>query len=237
MIKRLLAYLRRDAPRLLSDLIVVIVGISLSLYLSDVAKGWSDRAEEQRVLRSLRGELGVDLHELEQRIEMIEQTLELVRRGADPATSGDLDTAARDRTMDAMLGYVTFDQTRVTWSELSQSGAADLIRDKELMREIIAHYQRLSALAREWDTINRDFVLDRVFAYVDEHGPAFPPEADSAFAAGYHRAFDELREDRVFLNLMRTAAMFKSGQRDVYRIVAQNTRALIEKIDGASPAP
>jgi len=231
MFKSLWNTVRGEWTRMLLELVVVVLGISISFAFQDWRQDRDDRSEERRLLESFATELRMDHRELELRSELLDASIERIGRALDPQSRPALDAAALDLVMDGALGYQTFSPSTATYQELRQTGSSALLRDKRLAHELIALYERAYKHAAEWDEINRSFVLERMFAFVDDHGPAFESATDNAFAQGYHAAFEQLEGDPRFRNLLRSGTLFMKGQRQVYALLTTRTAQLLEQLD------
>lgn len=206
--------IRRTLPRLALELLVVVLGITLSFWFQDWRQQRDDRQQETRLLQSIVGELRSDRTSLQQRLELLDQGIAGLRR-----LQQDGDTMATeqlDRAMDQALSYIAFAPSRASYIELKQMAGSRLVRDKQLLRRVITLYERAYPLAGEWDEVSRRFVLDRMFPFVDRRGPSFVSSAGAGYATGYHQAYRALAEETEFRNLLRSAVLFKEGQRATY---------------------
>ena len=215
--------LKQHTPRLLLELLVVILGITISFWFQEWRQGQDDRAEEQRLLTNIKLELSIDRDNVNKRAQRLTDGIARMQQlTSAPSADHGLSQQAIDLAMDDALGYMSFSPATATYTELSQTGASRLIRDKQLVRQIISLYESQYPTAVEWDVINRKFVLDRMFPYLDMHGPAIDATITGAMATGYHAAFEVLSPNTQFRNLLRTGALFKEGQRLTYtRLVKQ----------------
>lgn len=233
MFKSLRSTLRRDWTLLVFELAIVVLGISISFALQDWRQGRKGSAEEQRLLESFAAEIRQDQEVLAQSMERIELSLESIRNALDSDKRKELDKEDLDQMMDMALGYINFTPSVATYFELRQTGGSGLIRDKTILRRLITLYERFYPQASEWDDINRNYVLQTVFPFVDQNGPAFDSQEEGPFAHGYHAAFEALEQDPKFRNVLRSNIMFKEGQRVVYEQLIQVTGMILEDLDGA----
>ncbi len=217
-----------DWLRLLLEFVIVVVGISLSFFLQDLREEHSMRAEEDRFLAGFARDFRADLEVLRSREALLASMSTGLRSTMDSKQREELTDKDLDRIMDAGLTYVAFAPSMATYLELRQTGASKLIRDKKLLGKIIRLYETDYALATEWDRINRDLVLQRMFPYVEEFGPGVDGRLDGSYASGYHSVFLALEHEQWFKNLLSTNAMFKDAQNSVYVRLA-------EKIEGMLP--
>ncbi len=231
--RTLLATLRREWPRLICEFFIVLLGITGSLALQDWRQEQSHAAEAQRLLRGFADEMKLNRTELERRILAIEQSLEHIRAALDSESRPELDEDDLDAMMDVALGYNSFSPVTAAYIEMRQSGGSAHLQDKDLLARLIAVYERALPQATEWDGINRNFVLERMFPYVDEHGPCFDSQGENAFAEGYHAAFLALEHEPHFRNLLRSNQIFKTGQLATYRIVLEAVSQTSVEVEAA----
>ncbi|MBL8722906.1 MAG: hypothetical protein JNK49_02620 [Planctomycetes bacterium] len=218
----------RSSRRFGLELLAVVLGVTISFWLEDQRKDRADRAEEQRLLESFATELRGDLATLENYGKRLAD--DTARMQGALADDGKLDDKALDALMDTLLGYAAFRPATATYSELRQTGASRVFRDKALLRRVLNVYERLYPMAGEWDAVNREFVLGRAFPYVDEAGPAFASSGEQGYAHGYHLAWRALRNSPHFRNLLRSSVVFRQGQAEAYRLVAGALKTLVAEL-------
>ncbi|MEZ6002601.1 MAG: hypothetical protein R3F33_00320 [Planctomycetota bacterium] len=235
MLTTLKQTLHRNWALLLFELVIVVIGVSVSFAIQDLRDGRAEVRTEQRLLTNFAQDLTEDKVLLEAFIEQLDTRIELLASAFHPEERAGLEPKQLDQVMDCMLSYVGFSASQSAWLELQQGGNMSLVRDKALVRRIINHYGRVLPQVEEWDGINRSFVLDRMFPFVDEHGPAFPLNTEQAYAEGYHLAFKSLEGDPAFVKLARTSRLFLQGQRAAFQAQLDNTQRLLEFLPEATP--
>lgn len=118
-------------------------------------------------------------------------------------------------------------------TKTAASGASRVLTDKALLKRVLVVYERLYPMAKEWDAINREFVVQRVFPSIDAEGSARSSSAEQGYAHGYHGAWRALRDVPRFRNLPRSRVVFRQGQIAAYRGVAAGLQELLTKLAGA----
>lgn len=210
------------------ELFAVVLGVTISFWLEDQRKDREDRAEEQRLIEAFASELRGDLAMLGEHRKRLEA--DVARVQAAFADDSKFDEKELDAVMDTVLGYVAFGPSTATYSELRQAGSSRVIRDKVLLQRVLAVYERIYPMAKEWDAINREFVLERVFPFVDDEGPAFASSGELGYAHGYHAAWRALRQQPRFRNLLRTSVVYRQGQSAVYQMVEANVTEMLRQL-------
>lgn len=222
---QLLTVLRRDWPRLLIELVVLVAGITISFALEE----WRVRRElhesERRVWRTVRENLVADTLDLTRRIGFIESMI---------GAYGRLERGARDsldHDMDLAISYVGFMPTDHGYLEIRERGASRIL-SRELLARLSSLHNGRYANTREWDTITRDFILQRMIPYVDMNSPAVPTGSNGGIATGFGRVYDAVGARDQFRNLMRTNRLFKDAQLMTYRMALSGAREMIGQVDG-----
>lgn len=217
-------------PRLALELLVVVLGITISFWFQDWRQQRDDRQQEARLLQGIVEELRADRTDLRRRLEMVDGSLAAVQR---LQRDGETMSAEElDRAMDQTLSYIAFAPSRASYVELQQMAGSRLVRDKRLLHQVITLYERAYPMAVEWDGINRQFVLDRMFPYIDRHGPSFVSTSAAGYATGYHQAYRAIAGETEFRNLLRSALLFKEGQRATYAALLDAVGKVLTALGG-----
>ena len=227
--------LRQRAVEFVLQLTVVVLGVTISLGLDE----WRAARGEDRAASALRGQLAADLRAdlraLEVSMERTESMARAYRRLLAPE-SASLPDDSLDRYVDLAVSYNLFPPHDEAYEAMRQTGASRLL-DPDLRSAVIGHYSRTQGRAREWDDINRQFILDRMIPYVEANAPelggeSVQGEAGTTAWAGLASAFRSLDEEAHFRNLLRTNLLFKEAQLSVYRATEEATRELLATISG-----
>ncbi len=223
---------RLDGLRLFLEFVIVVAGISLSFWLQDLREQRAGRAEEARFLAGFKGELREDLDVLRGQIESLGQSVDRLHAAMDPEKRVALVNQELDQVMDIALTYTGFRGSLATYAELRQTGGSHLIRDKGVLGELIHLYERDYSQAEEWDRINRNFVLERMFPYLEDFGPHVATTLDGTTVSGLHPVFIALENEPRFRNLMRSNSTFKEAQAAVFTALTVKIERAIELLDG-----
>jgi hypothetical protein len=205
-------------PRFVLELIVLFVGITASLAANEWRQAIGRREDERRALTGIRDDLRADSAYLAGRLAISDGMIDAYHRLL-AADAGTLPADSIDVYMDATITYHTFARRDNTYEALKQNGTTDLIRDDALRGRVINLYNHVYQLATEWDTINRQFVLERMIPYLDNEGPYVDSGFEDGAATGLAAVYDALRAEDRFRNLLRTNRLFKEAQQSVYRLV------------------
>ena len=221
--RRFVTTVRRDWPRLVLELLVVVVGISASFALEEWRSDRENRSVERRAWAGVAAHLATDTLFLSGRARQLDAMI----AAYDALITGRAPTDSVESYMDLTISYVNFVRTDFAYEELRRSSSARQVRNAPLLERMSRMYAAEYSLAAEWEAINRDFVLDRMIPYLEAEAPAPYVTASQATAAvGLSRAHAALAREPRFRNLLATNRFFKDAQRTVYRLAIARARRL-----------
>ena len=227
---------RRRALEFLLQLLVVVLGVTISLGLDE----WRASRGEARAGRELQAQLAADLRAdldaLAVTIERNEQMAAAYRRLLAPEASA-LPDDSLDAYVDLAVSYNLFPAHDEAYEAMRQTGSSRLLRDPDLRAAIIRYHTRTLGRAAEWDDINRQFVLDRMIPYVEANAPELSATSasgeDGVTAwSGLAGTFRALEGESQFRNLLQTNLLFKEAQSSVYRVTLAQTDTLLSRLEG-----
>jgi hypothetical protein len=227
-VRSLVTILRRDWPLLIIELAVLIAGITISFAVEEWRSERQEARAERRVWQAVHDNLAADTLALTRRIGQVRsmmQSYERLMRGVEDSLDVD---------MDRLLTYVSFRPTDHALEEIRQ-GSGSRLRNRPLVGELASLYTRDYDLAREWDNITRGFVLDRMFPYLDTHGPYVPIKTSAGVIVGLAPVYRALAPRSEFRNLVKTHFAFKEAQLTVYGRALVSARALMKKTLAPTP--
>ncbi|HYD53121.1 MAG TPA: hypothetical protein VEA99_10850 [Gemmatimonadaceae bacterium] len=218
-----LTALRQEWPRFLLEVVVLVLGISVSFVLEERRQEQQERRAERQLWRAAYDNLAADSLFLTRRIGQLEMML----RSYERLLAGRTDSI--DVDMDRLVSYVAFRPTDHAFEEIRQ-GSGSRLRNRALVARLASLYARDYDLVREWDGIARDFVLSRMYPYLDLEGPYVASGVHDGAATGYAPVYRALSGRDDFRNLVRTHLSFKQAQITVYRRALDGARELMTRI-------
>ncbi|MEL6614821.1 MAG: hypothetical protein AAFQ43_03735 [Bacteroidota bacterium] len=226
---------QRQATQLLLQLAVVIVGVTISLVLDEWRASRGEARDARVLTASLSSDLRADIEELDTAIGRSQQMAKAYRRLLAPEAA-DLPNDSLDVYVDLAVSYAVFPAHDEAYEAMRQTGTSGLLRDPDLRSAVIRHYTRAHGRAREWDDINRQFVLDRMIPYIEANAPelsstATSTEPGSLAWTGLANAFRALDEEPHFRNLLQTNLLFKEAQVTVYTLTREATETLLDQLN------
>ena len=236
--------LRRDWPRLLLDVVVLILGITISFALEQRRSSAADRKKERYALAAVHDDLVRDTLQL---------TSDIRRVYAQASNLGALldSTQIRHLSTDTIAAifngaatqYQGFTLTQSAFDQMKATGATATIRNRALVRRLVGFYSSGMRRVDAWDDIARDHMVDRVQAYITDHVPFSMAllARQSAGLAANHRIgtmsrfvagdYLQLARSPTFLNLLLRQQYIKIRQGDTYAVAVADMRSLLTDLD------
>lgn len=225
---------QRHAVNLFLQLVVVIVGVTISLVLDEWRASRGEAREARDLTASLAADLRSDMDELDAALDRTEQFTQAYRRLLAPEAAS-LPDDSLDAYVDMAVSYAIFPTHDEAYEAMRQTGSSRLLRDPDLRSAVIRHYTRTVGRADEWDDINRQFVLDRMIPFIEANAPelsssAGETEAGTTAWTGLAGAFRALDDDPHFRNLLQTNLLFKEAQATVYSLTRDASEELLAQL-------
>lgn len=231
--RRFLDLIRDDWPRLLLELVILVVGISASFALEDLRQRREDAATEDRAWATVAENLAADTAQLAGRLAQLRAQV----AACDRLLAGGVPADSAGALLDRAMIYVTFVPTDYGYDELRRTSSARELRARALLGDLARLHGRAYPAVAEWDAINRRFLLDRFYPYLEAAAPApyLDPDAATALrggraAAGAARGLGlgathaALAADARFRNFLVSDRFFKGGQVQAYERALDEAR-------------
>ncbi len=210
------------------DFLVIVAGITVSLYAGSRLELHNQRQEEVRILENLRDNLTADTQSIGQEIAVLTDCQR--RYGYLLEDSIPFKTDSVAILFSSLLVYTTNEIRESAYEEMKHSGKMGIIENKELLNNIIRHYEEEQALlVDEYNSIDKHFILNRMITYIEND---FKWYSSKTF-------FDpnELPEMLAFFqqtamrNLVQSNLIFKTNTIVTYRQYLASALELITMID------
>jgi len=216
----------RTIGKYLSELLVIILGITLSFVFDEWRQGRQDRRSEREILHNLRTNLAEDTLLIRNCLLANAQMM----RGIDSLLRI-RNLAATDSTpyyVDLACSYVPWMPSTSAFAEAKQTGTVGLLRDDTLRGSLFGFYDKVYGGVVEWQTIDRKQVLDVVIPAVNQ---AVPLSTDSSVRPLHAARGQMLKEARIQNNL-RTGRVYKEALQSALRMALAYARAMHHRTDG-----
>ena len=186
-------------------------------------------AEEQRILETIKENLISDSVLLFEEQKLFLEAGKHYRRFVENPFSNPLDSLTNGYYL--LNVYSIIPTTETGYFEL-QSGGLKHIRNKALADEIIKHYTIENSTWKEYNEIDKNFVLNQIIPSFNDNIPFFY-NTFSEFENDEKKMekFKRFLESDKLKNLVKTSSIFKNNQVDLYIQNLKRKKVLIEAIN------
>ena len=220
--------IRQEWKKYLIDILVIIIGISLSFLLDEWRQNLREKKVEIQALESIQNNLITDTTLLATRIKICDKFL----WGYDQALTYESEEFPEDSLaiyFDYMLSYIGFNATDIGYEELKQTGHSSLISNKVLLNDIIRFYGNNVSLIKEWNDIDKQFILRDLIPYTMKKMPYTPPQGTFLFN-NTADILQLMKTDNALKNHIKMNSAYKAVNKQVYISVLARMKALLTNI-------
>ncbi len=206
------------------EIIVLIIGISLSLFFNDLRAEKLDRKNETLILQSIQENLTADTAMLEIHIKQIDFLL----NGHSKMLEGNIAADSAALYIDNFATYSLFEGQDVGYQELKQSQSSRIITNRVLLQKIITHYEQKLPAVNEWNSLDKQFVLDEILPFLNKN----MKYSEAKYLYDDYETTNQLLEsDDYFKNMIKSGLMFKQIIKQFYMHTNTETKKLINAIE------
>lgn len=157
-------------PRALGEVLLIVIGVLIALFVDDWRRGIEDRQREVSLLSAVMLDLEADSLVIALEVERLPETLEALRvlRSLNPDDLPPRDSL--DRIVALTMRYVPNRWHTTAFNALEQSGELRLIRDPGLLRELSVYYKDYLGNAIEQTSVQRAIHDRWIFEVWGEYG-------------------------------------------------------------------
>lgn len=226
--KKIFQIIKNRWAEYLIEIIVIIIGISLSLLFNNWRERIIENKEETKLLESIRENLVSDTIILEQRL----KTINVFVDGSQQLLSPNIDTFPSDslaKFIDFVATYTKFTGTQIGYQELKQSKSSTIIKNRKLLQNIIQHYEQKYDLMSEWNDVDKNFVLNDIIPFLSKN--LRYSDRPMLLFDDSKTTLELLDNDDYFKNMIKSGMVYKQIIRMFYLQLKNDTKELIVKID------
>lgn len=226
--KKIFQIIKNRWAEYLIEIVVIIIGISLTVLFNNWREQIIENKEETKLLESIRENLVTDTLILDTRL----KTLNVFIDGNQKLLSPNIDTFPSDSLaifVDFVATYTKFQGTKIGYQELKQSKSSTIIKNRKLLQKIILHYEQKYDMMSEWNDVDKNFVLNDIIPFLSEN---------LEYSDTLMLLFDDakttlqlLKNDNHFKNMVKSGMIYKQIIRMFYVQLKKDTKELIVAID------
>lgn len=228
----------QDKPRkfgyFFAEILILIVGISISFLLNEWRQNKQQEDQEQALLRSFKDNLVTDSLMLHSAIQQLDS--QVVNAQKVIAFEGNELTMETLTYVVSLLNYVPFNSNDITYEEMKSVGSSSIIENDSLIADLIGLYENNFEIVQTWSEIDGEHVRQRLIPYVENHFPFAPGLNFMLVENRVKRQFlDEIKKDN-FKHLVQFGMTYKATASTVIKQVLSNIRKVIGKIEEELPS-
>jgi hypothetical protein len=208
------------------EVIVIIIGITLSLFFNSLKENRAERKEEIKLLEGIHENLATDTLILDERI----KTVNLLLNGYKQMLLPTIDTFPNDsilRFLDFAATYMKFEGTIVGYEELKQSKGSTIIKNRLLLEKIILHYDQKYDVMTEWNGVDKGYVLNEVLPFLSQNMKFMEGEF---LYNDVETTLYLLESDDYFKNMIKSGSVYKQIIKLIYLQLKKATKELMQEI-------
>lgn len=206
------------------ELLLIIVGITLSIYLNNWVTKKSEDKLAKTLLVDLKNDFVTDSLNMYAHITTNQKFIDAYNQLIH-ADSYDQIKDSMSIILDFMISYSKHKSQNTAYIGIIQNGHTRLFQDKKLVKRIIEYYTVQNDVIKSWNRIDEDFVINRLIPKYETHIPQY---MDVIFGQrDAKQAYFAIKNDPHFLNLIQTNILCKIS---VKAVLMQNLSAAREII-------
>lgn len=216
--------MKRESGRfggLLFELIIIILGISISYGLNEWRIYANDRAEELNILKELKQNLVDDTTLIRDELNSVENIIKQCRR-LTAIKQAPIPDDSLGIYFGAIMSYSTISYNDLVYRLLKETGESKLITNRELLKDIISLYDKHYWLIKENNQIDAKVVLEQMVPFVVESGIDF---------VSLESVKKAIAKDTKLNNYINLNASLKGNQQRLYAKQLIRIQELIKKVD------
>jgi hypothetical protein len=182
------------------EFLVIVAGIMVSFLLNEWRQERQDRREEQRLLGDLLEDLRQDSLHLANEVDMLLMILDFSGR-LERHAENRIPTDSIHSILGPSLAYSRIPLRQVTYRTMIGSGGTALVRDPELMRDLLLLYEQDYFMFAELSEIDKRTSMERMLPYVEKRIDIRSPDP---------KDFETMTADTEWKNHLYMSMYFKS---------------------------
>lgn len=187
------------------ELVVIVVGITISFMVQNWQEARKSRHEEVLMLERIHSDLAEDTLAMRAEIKVLE---DIVRYGESLLRSTQIEDMADSLNifLGYQLQYSVFTKTDIGYQSMGQGRSAQLISNRPLLNKIIRLYALRYKELEEYGDVDKTFMLGEFIPYFNLRFPFVPDFDFQAFGAA---RFNTYLQADAFKNLLRANVLLK----------------------------
>lgn len=210
------------------ELLIIVIGITISFWFNNLRESRIEKKEEIRLLTTIKENLIADSLQLFAEKELYSKSGDYFKNLVDRPFSQGWDSL--EMGLGYLQTYSSIPVTEVGYKEL-QGGGLKYISNRDLRENIIKHYSVKNWEWQEYNEIDRDMVLNQIIPYINQNAPFFERVMELENNPKSLNKLKLIIETDHFKNLVKMSNLFKNVQVRLYIKILKENRILLEGIE------
>lgn len=211
-----------------AEFLIIIAGITVSFFLNE----WRETKKTEQKKISLLQEISNDLVRDTTLLSYSVDLYKILLASHDSLLAErkvEVEPDSLDIYVDHIVSYFPFQETQNTYTKISSDPNLVINKGDTLIERFLLIHNQLYKLAHEWAYIEKDFVLNQMIPYIDQHAPfLYPPPPNKSFKG---EVFYTLKKEDSFMNLLKSGRSYKSAMLQVNQSILAQVVQFKQKVD------
>lgn len=221
---------KRNLKYYIAELLILVLGISLSFLLNEYRVLQSEKKLERELLTQFRDNLILDSMAISAQLQSLEVRMKASRSLLSITSQTEYaDSTARNLIF--LMNYGGFYPTDITYHEMRSLGNSHLIKNKELLNELVQLYESDYDLVAEWASADRGFLLNDMLPYMNRNLPFARQFNFGVLPNAKKRDLMRVLMEDETRYLIQYSEIMKMGNTQVFQNANREVRRVIEMIN------
>lgn len=213
----------------ISEIFIIVIGVSISIWMSEWQNDREKAHKGRELLKEIHTNLVLDSTNFNSHIKAIDQQIKWgIPLVVQDSLAGRMDSVLF--FVSAVPNYVPFEATTVGYTHLHGSGGFELIKDKELLKEIIqvysSDYEKLEMYS---DGLNK-YIHEQIIPFYNKNMPLFMSLELEALGEQLE-PFKATLKSQEYRNMVRIHVNIMGQYVTAYKSTLEKMGPLLEKIE------
>ena len=221
---------KRNFKFYLAELLILVIGITLSFWLNDWREGKAEQNLEFDTLSQFRENMKNDSSVMSQNIELLAT---YVKTYSDLLLleKNSLYQDSLSAKLVLVMSYFNFRPVDITYQEMQGLGNSRIIQDKALLNGIVELYNGVYGGLKEYLSADKNFNLNLMMPFITKNLPYAINFDFSSFSPAEKRRLMSVITSDEMKHLIQLDLVFKSASKVQFELCLNSVSELLRKID------
>ena len=218
----------------LAELMILVLGISLSFVLNEWRVQQVEQKAEAEMLRQFHENLVRDSTFLSASVENMQTQIEASAKLLQLPPNAAFEDSIGINFV-SIMNYLGFYPSDITYQEMKNLGNSRILQDKALLKELTALYELDYDYVLEWVGADRKSVLDLMLPYIYSHMPFAPNLNFMVLPPKDQREFMRVLQEDETKYMIQNNIIMKAGSKVTFERALNEVRKILDMINEQLP--